>query len=262
MNKDLLHVIFIFAATFLLLLLYSFYNKPLEIWGFEIKKTGIEEALTGTAKENLQPLDSVATDSIKPREPQKPKMDSASQDILLIGDSMLEGLMLRMQDYAKYNDHNLNVVIWYSSTSEWYGSTDTLSYFINKYNPTYIMLVLGANELFVRDIIERRNKYVKNILKDIGGRKFIWIGPPNWTDDTGINKLIQMNTGEGRYFPSRDLSYDRYKDGAHPTHKSAAKWMDSVAAWVMEESRYPMLLEEPDTVYKDNPNVTLLQPLD
>ena len=262
MNRYLLRLVLLFVITFLILTAYSFYGKLFKFWGITIETTDIAEVIRGEEEAEFQPYDSLYVDTTATKTEEKPQIDSTSQRILLIGDSMLEGLMLRLHDYVKYNDHKLKVVIWYSSTTKWFGETDTLGYFIDQFNPDYVMLVLGANELFIRDIIERRNPYVKNILKTIGQRKFIWIGPPNWTDDTGINELIKKNVGEGRYFPSKDLEYDRYEDGAHPTKKSAAKWMDSVATWTMEESRYPILLEEPDTTYKGRPDATLLQPLD
>ena len=68
----------------------------------------------------------------------------------------------------------MNAVIWYSSSTLWYGSCDTLSYFVKKYNPTYVILVIGGNELFIRDV-RSRDKFVKNILRQIGNRKYFWV---------------------------------------------------------------------------------------
>ncbi len=183
------------------------------------------------------------------------------QRILLIGDSMLEGLMRRLKDYTAYNNHKIKTVIWYSSSTKWYGNSDTLKYYINQFKPTYVFLVLGANELFISDIIKKRQKFVNHIKKQLVGVKYIWIGPPNWKDDTGINKLILKNVGAKRYFPSKNLSYRRTSDGAHPTRSSAAAWMDSVAVWVMKESMYPIMLAKPKKKAKISANVTILQPM-
>lgn len=191
-------------------------------------------------------------------------IDTTKQRILLIGDSMLEGLRMRLIDYCEYNGHDLDVVIWYSAQTYWYGKYDTLSYFINKHDPSYVILVLGANELFVRDIKTKRQKYVDHILKQIGQHRFVWVGPPNWADDTGINEMIVENVGKRRYFPSKDLSYKRASDGAHPTMESARMWMDSISTWIMNESMYPIKLEEPPPDFKREqryPNTELLQPL-
>lgn len=265
MNKELLKFISILLITLGLLTAYSFIPQTWQIASVTLNKTPIKAAIMGENNEEIVAFDSLYADSLATVADSLntgPQMDSTSQRILLIGDSMLEGLRLRLQDYTEHNQHDMLSVIWYSSTTKWYGQTDTLDYFIEDYDPTYIMLVLGANELFIKNIKSRRDKYVKNILKKLAGRQFIWIGPPNWADDTGINELIEKNTGSDRYFPSKDLTYRRTDDGAHPTRSSAATWMDSICHWVMTESRYPILLETPDSTRTHHPKTTLLQPID
>ena len=149
--------------------------------------------------------------------PIKAELDTASKTILFVGDSMLEGLGPRMASYAKKNGHKLYNVIWYSSTSEIWGSCDTLTYFIRKFKPDYILVSLGANELFVSNIKKKRAKYVQNILKQIGNIPYVWIGPPNWKPDTGINDLLQETLPAGNFFLTNGMKFDRAKDGAHPT---------------------------------------------
>ena len=248
------------VIAFALIIFYSFQQQPIKIYDLEIKQAGIKNFVWG----DPIPTDAFTEFSIFNPTNKKDTVitDTAKQRILLIGDSMLEGLMLRMRDYAAYNGHDLKTVIWYSSSSLWYGTSDTISHFINKYKPTYVMLVLGANELFIRDIKNKRLRYVKRIISQMDTLPYVWVGPPNWKDDTGINDLILNNVGNTKYYPSKDLSYDRTSDGAHPTHKSAALWMDSVATWVQTESSYRINLHRPpDTVrYRQSPNATLLQP--
>ena len=187
-------------------------------------------------------------------------IDSSAQTILLIGDSMLEQFRWRLRDYCAENGHQMQSVIWYSSQSEWYGTTDTLSHFIKKFKPTYVILILGANELFVRDIIEKRTPYVKHIIEQIDTIPFVWVGPPNWKEDTGINEMILANVGSRQYYPSKNLKYKRYADGAHPKPESAAMWCDSVAKYIMDKSRHPILLNPPTKKYTGSPNSTILQP--
>ncbi len=250
--------ILILVITFLILGIYSFSDQNLKIYGVEIVKTDIRKTLLGDTIVKLAKR-FVVSDTSKQEETSQ-AMDSTAQRILLIGDSMLEGFMLRMKDYTEHNKHYLKPVIWYSSSTHWYGTCDTLSYFIKKYKPTYIILVIGANELFVRDIISKRTRYVKNILSQIGKRKYIWVGPPNWKKDTGINKMIVDNVGKKRYYPSLKLKYKRYRDGAHPRKESSAMWVDSVASWIMSKSMYPIILNKPTKKRKGTPNATLIQP--
>ncbi len=248
-----------FAAILMILMIaltiYSYKQEPIKIFKTEIKQSEIQEFYSPTEL----PLGMLAEKTRNKSRTQSTKMDSSSQRFLLIGDSMLETLGYRLNDYCRKNKHTMNSVIWYSSSTLWYGNCDTISYFIKKYNPTYVIIVVGANELFIRNI-RSRDKLVKNIIRQLGDLKYIWVGPPNWKEDTGINDLILRNTGKGRYYPSKKLTYDRFKDGAHPTRKSGYMWMDSVAAFIMNKSMYPVLLKFPDTPAKKNPPTILLGP--
>ncbi len=252
-------VIGMLIVTAAILTIYSFSDYEARIGGVIIKKTKIREFILGIPDD---PYGKSITrrDTVNKVQKQEP-MDTTSQRIMIIGDSMLEGLMLRLKDYTAFNHHDLRTIIWYSSTTDYFGNSDTLSYFIKQYKPTFIMLVVGANEMFVSDIIRKRNKYVKKMLKDIDTISYVWVGPPNWKEDTGINDMILNNVGPMHYFPSKNLNYKRFKDGAHPTHESASMWMDSIASWVMNKSMKPIVLKMPLTKSKNSPNTTILQPL-
>jgi hypothetical protein len=260
MNRSVWEFISILIITFGLIVFYSFRHQPISVMDYDIKQSGVKDYLWGEALEVPAFAEQESLKSLSERD--TVITDTSSQRILLIGDSMLEGLMLRLRDYAEYNEHDMKSVIWYSSSTLWYGTSDTLSYFINEYEPTYVMLVLGANELFISDIKNKRLKYVRRIISQVDTLPYVWIGPPNWKDDTGINELILSNTGERRYFPSKDLTYNRTSDGAHPTRSSAAEWMDSVAVWIQTKGAYRFDLEvPPDSIrYRSSPNATLLQP--
>lgn len=158
--------------------------------------------------------------------------DSGSRTLLFIGDSMLEGLGPRLAAYCEASGHKLYNVIWYSSTSEIWGNARLLSTYIDRVKPDFIFICLGANELFVRDIVSKRDKHVKSILAEAGSIPYLWIGPPNWKPDTGINDLVSANAPAGRFFLTNGMKFDRQKDGAHPTYESAIGWMDSVIRWM------------------------------
>lgn len=246
------------VLTGALLSWYAFSKSDIKVGAMQIEKSGINEFFV--------PTQAISTPFIKLPESMKPAKerqapDTSAQRILFIGDSMLEGLMHKAKEYTEYNGHELFPVIWYSSSTLWYGQYDTLSYFIKKLKPTYIMIVLGANELFVSNIFEKRNKYVKRILQQIDTIPFVWIGPPNWKEDTGINDMILANVGEERYFESKKLTYKRAKDGAHPVRSSSDMWMDSIASWVMHQSLHPIMLRQPVGIKPAYPRPTLLQPI-
>lgn len=257
--KAIWRFIFIIFITFAVLALYSFSPKTIKIGKIELKKTSIKTFIVG---DTILP-EAMIAEQVKT---ETPKMDSSKQVILLIGDSMLEQLRWAMRDYCEQNGHELYTIMWYSSQSKWFGEYDTLTYYIKKIKPTYVFLVLGANELFVSNIKIDRAKYVKKIVTDLGTIPFVWVGPPNWKKDTGINELIARYAKTGRYFPTINISLDkpnfkRYKDGAHPLPATAQYWMDELAVWVMQNSDHPIILNKPDHKGTMSTQTTILQPL-
>lgn len=252
------------AISFITIVAVSAFDS-INVMGFELKTSGIISRITepyhgsGCQDESVAVADSMVADTEKI--PFPVPVDTASQRILLIGDSMLEGLSPRLAAYAKQNGHELYTVIWYSSTSQIWGECDTLSTFIRKFRPTYIMVSLGANELFVRDIERKRDRYVKSILEQIGEIPYLWIGPPNWKEDTGINRLVEKNVAKGAFFLSDGMHFDRARDGAHPTRSSAAEWLDSIARWMPDNCNHPIRLLRPDNgVTARAKRIIVLQP--
>lgn len=237
-----------FAAVFAL----SAFS-PVSICGYELRDSGLAEALTApptpdNASNALTTAnDSEIADAIFEQQMQQMQapVDSSAKVLLFIGDSMLEGLSPRLAAYAKHNGHTLYSVIWYSSTSEVWGRSGKLKSYIEKIEPDFVFISLGANELFVKDIKTKRDKYVKTLIAELGDTPYLWIGPPNWKPDTGINDLVRDNTARGCFFLSDGMHFDRAKDGAHPTRSSAVEWMDSVVRWMNHNCPTPFVLDVP-----------------
>lgn len=185
--------------------------------------------------------------------------DTGKVKILMIGDSMMHGLAVRFNDYCLEQGYDFDGVIWYSSSTKYWAQKDTLKHYIKRFKPNYLIFVIGGNELFVRDLNDRA-EYIRNIEKQIGKIKSIWVGPPNWKKDTGINDSIAKIVGKERFFLSKNLTFDRLSDGAHPTMKSASKWMDSIAVFIQQKSKYPLKLTLPIKKSNKNPHLVLLKP--
>jgi lysophospholipase L1-like esterase len=242
----MLKVLALLAVAFALFFAYSLCG-PVCIAGVEIKTSALADdfkpkaaSITPTAKPAAQ-----SPVSAKKQKPASVPVDTCSKTILFIGDSMLDGLSPRLAAYATANHHTLYSVIWYSSTSEIWGRSSRLSQYIKRLHPDYIFICLGANELIVRDIKTKRRKYVDKILAQVGSIPFVWIGPPNWKPDTGINDLIEQSVPAGCFFKSNGMTFERGKDGAHPTPASAAMWMDSVARWMPQHAAHPIRMRTP-----------------
>lgn len=255
MNKHYFMLWALLATAFAVFAVASAFEMP-SIGDHTLKSSGIAQALTPPKiSHDTIPLLSDSTLAPKDTIPEVTfpvPVDTAAQTILFIGDSMLEGLSPRMAAYADKNGHTLYCVMWYSSTSEVWGKSTKLQSYIKRLKPSYVFISLGANELFVKNIADKRDKYVKKIIEDIDSIPYVWIGPPNWKPDTGINDLIDANTPEGTFFLSKDMDFDRSSDGAHPTRASAIEWLDSVMRWMPQHALHPIKMDLPD-VSKSRP---------
>lgn len=201
-----------------------------------------------------------ATDSSRISEPPAdlpPVVDTASQRILLLGDSMLEGLSPRLAAYAKENNHKLYTVVWYSSSSRTWDISGNLEKYIEEFKPTFVFLCLGANELFIKNIAEHREKHVRSIVEKLGDIPFVWIGPPNKQRDTGINELLEKCVPSGKFFLTKGMSFSYFEDEIHPTRASAVVWMDSVVRWMPSHCKHPIKLDLPAKT-KGNPDAFII----
>lgn len=205
------------------------------------KKPSSDSILSGGVNAEKKDTSSV----VVPKPINVAKPDSTKFRILFFGDSMLEGLAKRLCDYTMESGYDLTSVIWYSSSTKLWAETDTLQFFLNRVEPDYVMLCLGSNELFVRDL-DNRDKYIARLVEKLSNYPFFWISPPNWKEDTGINQLIIDHVGMDRYFDSRHLVLERSSDHAHPTHTAAAAWMDTVMMWLNSSApRQPLPMAQP-----------------
>lgn len=260
--KPNVKVLLIGIVTLIVLAIYSLADFKLGSDSLEIRKADFQSLYTPDATEDLNLQ---ASDTILPGIAQTDSaalivaIPDTARNILFFGDSMLEGLCRRFIDYTDHNGHQLHTVVWYSSSTDLWANTDTLQYFMRKYDPNYIVVCLGGNELFVRDV-DKRKKNIEKIVAKIGDIPFVWVSPPNWKEDTGINDAIISVVGRDRYFDSRTLQLERGKDHAHPTFPAAAIWMDTIARWISSPAcRNPLLMELPDKEVPSR-NVVMLQP--
>ena len=231
----------------------------IKIGDFTLKKAPVKETLLAQ-REGEDSLSTASKDDIV--DEKKNEVDSLPQSLLIIGDSMTWNLALRLAEYAEANGHQIHTINWDSSNTKIWVESDTLQYFIKKYNATYIFISLGANELYLKKP-DSHKKYVQEIIGKTGGLPYIWIGPPNWKEDTGLNDMIASACAPGTFFRTEGMSFKRRKDGIHPTKESSALWMDSVIR-LMPKSAHPILMNlPPDTMKIDThrkANITILQP--
>ena len=157
----------ILTSSFIIFTAASSFDS-ISIGRHELKSSGLSQAIFGKAQtEDVQSAPVFENDTvsiIQSCNPEPVPVDTAAQTILIIGDSMLEGLVPRLAAYSDHNGHKLYAAMWYSSTSAVWGRSRKLQRYIERLHPTFIIVSLGANELFVTDIRRKRERYVRNIL--------------------------------------------------------------------------------------------------
>lgn len=245
----------------LIVILVVAFVDDITIGEWTIKKAPISDYLLKEESNTLLSLEESA-DSINAADlqPEIIKTDSLPQSLFIFGDSMTFNLALRLAQYAKQNGHTIHSVNWDSSNTKIWAEHDTLAYYIEKYHPTQIFISLGSNELYYKDP-ESRAPYVKKILEVIDTIPYVWIGPPNWKEDTGINDMLQRICKKRSFFRSAGMQFKRKKDNIHPTRESSAMWVDSIMRW-LPESSHPFMADMPsDSIGKSNPNIVFLKAL-
>ena len=265
MNKHYWGLWTLLLAALVFFVVLSFWQDGFTVGGLEIKTASFARDLG--AQMTSRPVKETDTLDANGRLPdgKHPKgwrapMDSTAKTILFIGDSMLEGLAPRLAKYCDKNGHKLIEVIWYSSSTLCWGQTARLTELIKQYHPDYIMVCLGANELYVPDIKKARRPHLKKMLAEIGDIPYVWIGPPNWDEDTGINDLLAQEVDEGCFYLSANDKFERSRDGAHPTRATAHQWMDRVVKWMDTSCSHPIRLKYPGEGISRASRIVIYQP--
>ena len=273
-----------FFLPLALLYAYSFWSEPLSIFGFELKKLVPQEAtinmddikpiLADLPKKSEQPVKISQADSSKNSNgidtqwmnKKYPEFnisdaypiydslqnsnlysDSISHRVLIMGDSECGGLCFQLNDYCLENGHKLVAsLVWNSASIYNYAYSDTVVKVIKKYQPTYIFIVIGLNELHVRDL-EKRRAAAQILAKKIEGIPYTWIGPANFREDFGINQVFKESAEPGTFFLSKYLNLPKGGDNRHPNKTGYRIWMDTLAIWLQTEAKYKIRMNQPVT---------------
>ncbi len=259
MSKKPFLSLWLLITVALAIVLCVAFSDDITIGDYTVKKAPLADLF----EDKEAKADSLAADSIKLVEnakAQSVEVDSTSQSIFIFGDSMTFNLALRLAQYAKQNGHVINSVNWDSSNTKIWADHDTLAFYIKKFRPTHIFISLGSNELYIQKP-ETRLPYITKILSVIDTIPYVWIGPPNWKKDMGINDLLQRTCKPGSFFRTDGMKFERKKDGVHPTRSASAQWVDSIMHW-LPKSAHPFVADFPsDSIGKANPNIVFLKAL-
>jgi len=236
----------------LILYIYSFSHNSVKIGSLEIKQMpGNQDvdlfiAEIDKTKQNPPKLVTKVTKDSSRHLIDAPSInDTTKHRILLIGDSEIGGLRYSINDYCRENGHKIVLAVeWYSATTFNFGRSDTIDKIIAKHKPTYVFMVLGLNELYARDL-KARKIAANQLAEKLKGIPYTWIGPANWVEDFGLNKVYESSAETGTYFMSKNLTLPRSKDGRHPDNKGYRIWFDSIALWVQTSAKYKIKMKVP-----------------
>lgn len=220
--------------------------------GMSAQMTGVTEPdelpAQPVAQEPMAAAEEMAMEALPSTTAVRQVADSRDQVVLLIGDSMADGLGARFNDYAVKNGFEFHSIVWYGSTTRDWAIASDLQYQIARVRPTFVIISLGTNDLGYYDY-GRREDAIRTILSRIGDIPYVWIGPLPWNKvkDRTIVNVIRDCTGGERFFDSSSVVCSRI-DGIHPTRQAAASWVDEIAEWMGDSglTANPIGLVKPD----------------
>ncbi|HEX6243930.1 MAG TPA: SGNH/GDSL hydrolase family protein, partial [Polyangiales bacterium] len=148
--------------------------------------------------------------------------------ILHFGDSMvpLVGNYLRPRFQAQGGHYEIASTSS-SSTLSW-AEGAVLRETLAKHDPELVLISLGSNELYFVDDLAQRAQAIQSIVREIGDRACLWIGPPSWAKARGFLDTLEANLGSCSYFDSAKLPMERQADGRHPTWGASHAWANQV----------------------------------
>jgi lysophospholipase L1-like esterase len=147
--------------------------------------------------------------------------------VVHMGDSMVGGgLCKALAPKFKADGTKFIRDVWESASIIAFDESDRVPSLMKKYNPDLVLLTLGANDVF-NDHPEYEVKHIESIVKKIGHRDCIWIGPPLWKGDKGLVDVLRAHAAPCRFYDSQHLVLSRAGDGIHPTEKGGEVWADA-----------------------------------
>ena len=145
--QDRLKIWAILVLTLVAAIIYAVSgSNELTVNGFKFKKLDLSQLMHDTTTVADTP----------DRDNGASRVDTTRQTVLFFGDSMTSGLFYRLDEYCQANGHKLYSITWFSATTQSFAESNLLDTYIQRYHPTFFIICLGSNELFVRDLADRK----------------------------------------------------------------------------------------------------------
>jgi hypothetical protein len=147
--------------------------------------------------------------------------------VLHIGDSMVPLVGNYIKPAVTGQGGSYETISISSSTTASWAETHGLRDAVARLNPDLVLISLGSNELFVKDL-DARARDIERIVGEAGGRACLWVGPPAWAKGFGFMKTLAESVAPCGYFDSAALRFERQADGRHPTWGASHRWAGAV----------------------------------
>ncbi len=157
--------------------------------------------------------------------------EDSERKILLVGDSMAWSLGLEMQPLVEAGGDEFRFRHKTSDSIRAFAANNRLKEDLIKYKPDVVLISLGSNEGLIPKP-ESLAAPIKKIVAQVGDTPCYWIGPPMWTPDTGVVRVLEENAAPCRFFNSTPLKLDRRHDGYHPSREGSKRWAEAILAWI------------------------------
>lgn len=170
--------------------------------------------------------------------------NAEAKKILVFGDSMTGWLAERINAYAVHNGYTVETIVWDGATISKYANSDGLAKFIRDHDPDGVVVCLGMNEMLGKNFNNRLKPSLDKLLKVIGDRDLLWVGPPAWPgrgDGREFNDFMLGQLGSERYVTTNRLSLPRQSAGnPHPSRAGMNMMADEVMNFSKTHSALPV----------------------
>ena len=177
------------------------------------------------AKEPARPAEAGQDAAPEAKEPRP--VAKTYKTVVQLGDSMVGGGLCKALA-PKFKAEGTKFVrdVVESTSIPAFDESDRVPTLMKRYDPDLVLVTLGANDVF-NDHPEYETKHIESIVKKIGHRDCVWIGPPLWKGDRGLVKVLAEHVAPCRFYDSQYLTLQRAGDGIHPTEKGGQVWADA-----------------------------------